>query len=88
MGRRYDQVTGFAPSTVLVCAPEVAGMHSNHGRGLVGTPRGGHPLRHSARERPPRAANFPMGFAVATRLGNVDAAFRLREGRPDVRALS
>ena len=73
---------------MLVYTHVVAGLHDNHGRSSVGTPREAHPLHRSARERAPRATDVPMGFAVATRLGNVDAAFRLREGRPDVRALS
>ena len=73
---------------VLVYTRVVAGLHINHCRSSVGTPREAPPLRHSARERANRATDVPMGFAVATRLGNVDATFRLREGRPDVRALS
>ena len=83
---RGDYVPSGPLPPLLVYAPVVAGLHNSQGRSSVGTTREAPPLRHSARERATRATDAPMGFAVATRLGNVDATFRLREGRPDVRS--
>ena len=80
MGKWVDDTTrwtGLALTTVLLCATGVAGMHSNHGRELVGTPGAYTPYAIRRGKEQPGPANFPMGFAVATRLGNVDAAFRL-----------
>jgi len=80
LGKWVDDTTrwtGPALTTVLLCTTEVAGMLYDHGRELVGTPGACTPYAIRRGKERPVPANFPMGLAVATRLGNVDAAFRL-----------